>query len=100
MLNRDTIIRHVKDTIALLEEQKNYRLGLIRFPSQQEEIEFAFLCKKGDYFLACNQVLKCLQEPTLINQVFAILDNDWDNIPPDYKDNLEVASRIRMLIDL
>lgn len=99
LLSRDEVRAYIQDTIDILESDVNYGLGLIRFPRSKEEIEFGFICKKNKYFLALQEIIKCVQEPNLINEVFVILDEEWESIPFDYKDNFEVAKKLRMLIE-
>lgn len=100
ILTQALIKRHIEDTIHLLEHNEHYKMGLLRFQYNKEEIEFHFFCKKDHFFLACNKVFKCVQEPHLINEAIQIVDKEWDVIPEDYKTNRAVANKLRALIQI
>lgn len=100
ILTQALMKRHIEDTIYLLEQNENYEMGLLRFQYEKEEIEFNFFCKANHFFLACNKIFKCVQEPKLINEAVQILDKEWGLIPEDYKANRAVVNKLRTLIKI
>ena len=99
ILSKQQVIWHIKDTIRLLEENKNFSLGLLRENNPYFVNNTSYLCRKNQYFITCKNFFKFTREIEITNPVVFMMEKEWEkNIPFDYKNNQMVAEKLKSLI--
>lgn len=98
-MTKEHVIGHIYDTIALLEDQTHYSLGLLLSPVKKEEETFYFLCKENRFLLTCQEVFKCMEETILVQGAIEMIQKEWNVIPADYKNRDRLVKKLRQLAE-